>query len=76
MASPVVAGVAAFVWSYYPTLTAAQLKEILVNSAIPIKGRNRIPGSRRKKGVKKLSKTGGEVNLPAALILAELMLNK
>jgi len=71
MASPVAAGVAAFVWSYYPTLTAAQMKQILMDSAIPIKGRNRIPGAKKKKCVKKLSKTGGQINLPAALRLAE-----
>lgn len=72
MASPVVAGVAAFIWSYYPTLTAAQVRQVIIDSAIPIKGRNTIPGEKRKKkNVKKLSRTGGLVNLPAALRLAE-----
>ena len=79
MASPVAAGVAAFVWSYYPDLTAAELKQILMDSAIPIKGRNRIPGAVKKRWysrtpksrISELSKTGGEINLPAALRLAE-----
>lgn len=75
MAAPVVAGVAAFVWSYYPDLTAAQLKEIIIDSAIPIKGRQRIPGSKKKKCVKKLSLTGAIVNLPAALRAAEKVTN-
>ena len=47
------------------------MKRILMDSAIPIKGRNRIPGAKKKKCVKKLSKTGGQINLPAALRLAE-----
>ena len=75
MASPVAAGVAAFVWSYYPSLTAAQLKQILIDSAIPIKGRNRVPGSRKRKKVNELSLTGAEVNLPAALRMAQNIVN-
>jgi subtilisin family serine protease len=70
MASPVAAGVAAFVWSYYPNLTAAELKQILLESAQPIKGRQRKPGSKKKTKASKISKTGGEINLPAALKLA------
>ena len=64
MASPVVAGVAGYVWSYYPTLTAAQLKQILVESALEIKGRSRLPGSKKKTKACKISKYGSEVNLP------------
>jgi subtilisin family serine protease len=71
MASPVVSGVAAFIWSYYPNLSAAQLKNIILKSSVPIKGRVRIPGSKRKTKAHKLSKTGGLVNLPNALRLAE-----
>ena len=71
MASPVVAGVAGFVWSYYPNLTAAELREILLESAIPIKGRQRIPGQKKKVNINTLAKTGAEINLPAALKLAE-----
>ena len=73
MASPVVAGVAAFLWSYYPELTAAQVKQILEESAIPIKGRSRTPGAKKKTRACKISRTGGEVNLPAALRLAAEM---
>jgi cell wall-associated protease len=76
MASPVVSGVAAFVWSYYPDLSAAQLKEIILKSSVPIKGRVRIPGSKRKTRAHKISKTGGLVNLPNALRLAEETLSK
>ena len=76
MASPVLSGVAAFVWSYYPDLSAAQLKEIILKSSVPIKGRVRIPGSKRKTRAHKISKTGGLVNLPNALRLAEETLSK
>lgn len=71
MASPVVAGAAAFLMSYYPDLTAAQVREILVSSAIKIKGRQRIPGKNRKKCASKLSVTGSIMNLPAAIKMAE-----
>jgi subtilisin family serine protease len=71
MASPVVSGVAAFVWSYYPSLSASQLKDIILQSSVPIKGRVKIPGSKRKTRALKLSKTGGLVNLPNALRLAK-----
>jgi len=42
-----------------------------LQSAIPIKGRQRIPGQKKKVNVRTLSKTGAEINLPAALKLAE-----
>lgn len=71
MASPVVAGAAAYVWSYYPDLTAEQVKQVLIQSALKIKGRQRVPGKRKKKCTSKLSVTGSVVNLPAALKLAE-----
>ena len=37
MAAPAVSGVAALVRSYYPKLTAAEVKTILMNSGLPIK---------------------------------------
>ena len=36
MAAPAVAGVAALVWSYYPKLTAAQVKQVILSSGIPV----------------------------------------
>ncbi len=71
MASPVVAGVAAFVWSYYPELTAEELRSILIDSAIPLKGRQKLPGSKKKTKLKKISVSGSIINLPAAMRLAE-----
>lgn len=71
MAGPVVAGIAGVIRGYYPQLTASQVKTIIVESAISIKGRQRIPGKKRKKGARKLSATGSVVNLYTALEMAE-----
>lgn len=71
MAAPVVSGVAAYLLSYYPTLTGSQLKEIIVNSAQDIKGCQKIPGKRKKTKAGKISKTGKTVNLYHAMILAD-----
>lgn len=74
--SPITAGVAALVWSYYPELTAAQLKEILMASAV-MKGKKKvkIPTDRGKTRdevkFETLSVTGGVVNAYNALKLAE-----
>ena len=74
MASPVTAGVAAAVWAYYPTLTAAQVREIIVKSAVPYKKQKvTIPGSEKTTKFKSLSKTGAVVNLYDAMKMAEKM---
>lgn len=73
MASPVVAGVAALVWSYFPDLTAKDLREILVNSYTDMsKVKVTRPGGKKPKKVpfKKLSRTGGIVNAYNALKMA------
>jgi subtilisin family serine protease len=82
MATPVVSGVAALIWSYYPHLTALQVKEIILKSAIDHADKKiNLPGSngQDKKGnptvkyvkFSKLSLTGGIVNVYEALKLAE-----
>jgi len=73
---PVVAGVAALVLSYYPGLTAVQLKDILKETAVAVKPSKvyvpgRVAGERVKTKFKKLSNTGGVVNAYRALVLAE-----
>lgn len=72
MASPVAAGVAAAVMSYYPQLTAKDVKAILMQSAENYgKKKVALPGNPKKKvKFKKLSVTGGVVNLYNALQLA------
>ncbi len=78
MATPVAAGVAAVLKSYYPSLTPEQIKTILIKSSLKTyKGKKVIkPGS--KKGEKdryvkfeQLGKNGGIVNLYEAVKMAE-----
>ena len=73
MASPVVAGVAAFLMSYYPNLSAEQIKQVIENSAVKpaIKAKN--PGSQESVDLFELSKTGGIINAYEAAVLAEKM---
>ncbi len=75
MAAPVVAGVAALVRSYYPMLTAVQVKKILEKSAVPYTKKVRIPGSKKKTKLNELCKTGAIVNAYEALKLADLVAN-
>jgi cell wall-associated protease len=73
MASPVVAGVAALVLSYYPELTAKQLKYVLVKSATPLPdGTKEVikPNTDEKVAFADLSVSGGLVNAYEALKLA------
>jgi cell wall-associated protease len=74
MASPVVAGVAALVLSYYPELSARQLKSVLLKSAGPLPdGTTEVnkPGTQGEKvNFADLSVTGGLVNGYEALKLA------
>ncbi len=67
MAAPVTTGVAAFVLSYFPKLTAVQLKELLMNSVYETgKLKVTLPDPTYAGGkevpFKKLSRTGGIVN--------------
>lgn len=67
MAAPVVSGVAALVWSYHPELTAIQVKELLMETAvIPKRKKVLLPGGEKGKEkieFSKLSQTGGIVNV-------------
>ncbi|MDA9563971.1 S8 family serine peptidase [Flavobacteriales bacterium] len=75
-ACPVVAGVAALVWSYYPELSASELREILLTSGTSYKKKKVYqPGYSQDKQIKtkfgKLSSTGSIVNAYNALEAAE-----
>ncbi|WP_428328212.1 S8 family serine peptidase [Mucilaginibacter sp.] len=74
-ASPIVAGVAALILEYYPDLSAKQLKQAIMESATPIKGKMVIkPGSKTVKvDFASLSQTGGIVNAYKALEIASKM---
>ncbi len=76
MAAPVTAGVAAVLRSYFPTLTAAQIKEIIKKSAIPVKRKVYVPGTKKKVKMKELCDTGGVINLYEAVKLAETYVKK
>jgi subtilisin family serine protease len=62
MAAPVVAGVAAVLRSYYPKLSAKQVKEILMESTVPLNTQVKKPGTEELVPFNSLSVTGGVVN--------------
>lgn len=71
MASPVVAGTAAFLMSYFPNLTAQQVKYVIENSAITNIGDVKNPTTGNTVPFSELSKTGGLLNAAEAVKLAE-----
>lgn len=71
MAAPVVAGIAATLKSYFPELTAADLKRLILASAQPTHTQVRQPGSDKLVDFADLSSTGGIVNLYRAVQLAQ-----
>ncbi|MFA7444593.1 MAG: S8 family peptidase [Flavobacteriaceae bacterium] len=77
MASPNVAGVAALIRSYYPSLTAAQVKQILMDSSIKPTHNVYIIDERTDERIEKsfaeFSASGGIVNAYNALIMASKM---
>lgn len=71
MASPAVAGVAAVIMSYYPKLSAWQVKQIIMDSGLPITTEVAVPNNDSTESFSKLSVSGKIVNLYNALILAD-----
>ncbi|GAA4373846.1 S8 family peptidase [Hymenobacter koreensis] len=71
MAAPTVAGVAAVLKSYYPQLSATDLKRIIMQSAEPVRTKVRKPGGKGTVDFTTLSSTGGVVNLYRAVELAQ-----
>lgn len=68
MAGPVVAGVAAMIRAYFPELSAAEVKSLLVKTAYRYEGKVRTPGHKKMK-VKfaSLSVSGGVIDAAAAV---------
>lgn len=71
MASPVVAGTAAILRSYYPTLTAEQVKDILMDTVEPLNVKVKQPGTDKMVPFSDLSVSGGVVNVYKAVQQAE-----
>ena len=73
MASPNVAGVATLIRSYYPSLTAVQVKQIIMESGTPLKNTVTIGEDKHKANFADASKSGRIVNAYNALVLAAKM---
>jgi subtilisin family serine protease len=71
MAAPVVTGVAALVWSYFPSLNAAEIRDILIQSAYKPDLLVKKPGQKVRVPFSSLSVSEGIVNARSAVILAE-----
>ena len=77
MASPAVAGIAALIRSYYPNLSAPQVKEIIMLSGLAITSKVMIPGDPgRIVPFGDLSRSSRLVNAYNALIMAAQFLNR
>ena len=71
MASPAAAGVAAIIRSYYPELSAKQVREVLVKSVVKQDGEVYKPGTTEKVPFSELCASGGIVSASNAVTLAE-----
>lgn len=73
MAAPVVSGLAAVLRSYYPTLTAKEVKDIILKSVTKIdqKVKVKVDGSSKKVYLDEISVSGGIVNLYNAILEAD-----
>ena len=70
MASPVVAGLAAFIMEYYPNLSARQVKMVIEKSAQKPADNVKNPGNDEMVNLGELSRTGGIINAYEAIKLA------
>jgi len=73
MACPVVAGTAALIMSYYPSLTVQQVKYAIEKSAQQITENVKQPGSDKSVPFSDLSKSGGLLNAYSAIQLASTL---
>ncbi|MDP3354015.1 MAG: S8 family peptidase [Flavobacteriaceae bacterium] len=72
MASPEVAGVASLIRSYYPKLSAKEVKQILMNSGIEVPFEVTLPGTKSEKvPFANLSVSGRVLNAYNALLMAQ-----
>ncbi|PQJ16266.1 peptidase S8 [Aureicoccus marinus] len=72
MAAPAVSGVAALIRSYYPKLSAVQVKQILMQSGLTTKTELLVPGQNGKTArFNEVAKSGKMLNAYNALLLAD-----
>jgi subtilisin family serine protease len=71
MASPNVAGVAALIRSYYPNLTAAQVKKVIMEGGTALSNTVVVGEDKHKANFAEVSKSGKIVNAYNSIILAE-----
>lgn len=78
MAAPVVAGVAALIWNYFPELSMSQVRQAILEGASSWKGRQvSLPGGNGKKvDFGELCTSGGILNALQAVKIAEQMSKK
>ncbi|UGU14446.1 S8 family serine peptidase [Sinomicrobium kalidii] len=72
LASAIVSGVAALIWSYYPDLSASQVKKIIMDSGLSYNIECNIPGNETKEKLlfREFSQSGKVVNAYNALLMA------
>jgi len=73
MASPVVAGAAAFLLEYFPYLSPKQVKYCLEKSAQPMSAKVRKPGTDEMVNLSEISRTGGVINVYEAAKIASTL---
>ena len=74
MAAPAVAGIAALLRSYYPKLKASQVKQIIMDSGLPVKTKVIVGGDANDvRAFDTLTKSGKMANAYNALIMASQM---
>ncbi len=75
LAAPAVSGIGAVIRSYYPSLRASEVKQVIMDSGIAIPQPSQVGDDTPEQGKKfnELSKSGKIVNLFNALLLAEKM---
>lgn len=76
MASPNVAGVATLIRSYYPNLSALEVKQIIMESGTPLKNQVVVGEDKHKANFADVSKSGSIINAYNALALAAKMAKK
>jgi subtilisin family serine protease len=77
LAAPMVSGTAAMIWSYYPKLTAKEVKQIILESGTAYDIEVLVPGGEGKKvKFSELSKSGKVLNVYDAMELAKKVSKK